>query len=143
MHRVLTGGGRIGISVWQSLDRHPFYQTLHDVLQHQLGMSGVQDIFELGNADELGTLLADAGCDNVEIKPVSITARFPDPQVFLAGEIDLDTAAIPSMQHLDAQARQAIVAAISKDMEAPLRMEGDHNVIPFHAHIALARRPLK
>jgi hypothetical protein len=106
-------------------------------------MSGVQDIFELGNADELGTLLADAGCDNVEIKPVSITARFPDPQVFLAGEIDLDTAAIPSMQHLDAQAGQAIVAAISKDMEAPLRMEGDHNVIPFHAHIALARRPLK
>ncbi len=45
------------------------------------------------------------------------------------------------MQHLDAQARQTITAAIRQDMEAPLRevTEGDHVVIPFHAHIARAR----
>ena len=29
-------------------------------------------------------------------------ARFPDPAGFLAGEIEVDTAAIPSMQALDA-----------------------------------------
>ena len=69
-------------------------------------------------------------------------ARFPDPEGFLAGEIDVDTAAIPSMQHLDAQARQAITAAIHDDMKAALRevTEDDHIVIQFHAQIASAVR---
>jgi hypothetical protein len=42
------------LSVWQSLDRHPFYQALHDASQRRLGMSGVQGVFSLGDADELG-----------------------------------------------------------------------------------------
>lgn len=28
MRRVIPGSGRVLISVWQGLDRHPFYQTL-------------------------------------------------------------------------------------------------------------------
>jgi hypothetical protein len=68
------------------------------------------------------------------------TARFPNPDGFLAGEIDVDTAAIPSMQQLDQRAREEIVAAITADMKSPL--EGvtidDHVVIPFHANIATA-----
>jgi hypothetical protein len=54
----------------------------------------------------------------------------------------LDTAAIPSMQHLDSQARQAIVAAIAADMKAPLKevTHDDQVVIPFHAHMVSAWR---
>lgn len=142
MQRVLTKGGRVSLSVWQGLKRHPFYQTLDEVIQQRLGMSGVQDIFALGDADELRTLLTEAGFEHVGIEPVSLTARFPDPEGFLAGEIEVDTAAIPSMQHLDTQARQALTAAIREDMEAPLHevTEDDHVVLPFHAHIARAER---
>ena len=50
-----------------------------------------------------------------------MTALFPDPEGFFAGEIDVDMAAIPSMQHLDAQPRLAITAAIHDDMNAALR----------------------
>lgn len=141
--RVLRNGGRVLLSVWQGLDRHPFYQTLHDVILKRLGMSGVQDIFALGDAGGLQTLLTNAGFRRVEIKPVSMTARFPDPAGFLAGEIDVDTAAIPSMQHLDAKARQAITATIGEDMEPALQAVTEHNhvVIPFHAYIACAERP--
>ncbi len=105
-------------------------------------MSGVQEIFALGDAGELRMLLTDAGFQRVEIEPVSMTARFPGPEGFLAGEIDMDTAAIPSMQHLDAQERKAITAAIREDMEASLRevTEDDHVVILFHAQIASAER---
>jgi ubiquinone/menaquinone biosynthesis C-methylase UbiE len=56
MRRVVTGNGRVLVSVWQGLDRHPFYQTLHNVIQQRLGMSALQDIFALGNADELRAL---------------------------------------------------------------------------------------
>jgi SAM-dependent methyltransferase len=142
MRRVVTGNGRVLVSVWQGLDRHPFYQTLHNVIQQRLGMSALQDIFALGNADELRALAVGAGFQRVEIAPTSMTARFPNPDGFLAGEIDVDTAAIPSMQHLDAQARQAIVAAITADIESPLKevTHDNHVVIPFHAHIVSAWR---
>jgi len=71
-----------------------------------------------------------------------MTARFPNPEGFLAGEIDVDTAAIPSMQHLDAQARKAVTEGLREDMEAPPKAvtENGHVVLTFHAHVASARR---
>src|SRR5262245_34627178 len=112
MRRVVTEDGRVLVSVWESLDRHPFYQTLHKVIQERLGLSALQDIFALGIGDELRALAVDAGFHRVETEPFSLTARFPNPDAFIGGEIEVDTAAIPSMQHLDAHAREAIVAAI-------------------------------
>jgi ubiquinone/menaquinone biosynthesis C-methylase UbiE len=142
MYRVLAPGGRLAFSVFQSIKRHPFYVTLDDVIVRRLGMSGVGDIFALGDAGELRTLLAEAGFQNVQVEEVSKTARFPDPEGFLAGEIAVDTAAIPSMQHLDAQARQALIAAISEEMAGPLReiTEGDYVVLPFHVYVVIASR---
>ena len=78
----------------------------------------------------------------MEIQPISLTARFPNPDGFLAGEIEVDTAAIPSMQHLDSAAREAIVATIAADMKSPLEevTHDDHVVIPLHALVAAAWR---
>ena len=53
MRRVVNGSGRVLISAWQGLDRHPFYQTLHNVIQQRLGVSALQEIFALGDADAL------------------------------------------------------------------------------------------
>lgn len=140
MRRVLSDGGRVALAVWQGLDRHPFYQALHEVIERRLGMSGVQDIFGLGDADELRALLTEVGFRRVVIDPLSMTARFPAPDEFLIREIDVDTAAIPSMQHLNAQARSDVARAIRDEMAPMLRRhtENDHVVIAFHAHVALA-----
>jgi len=137
MRRVVTQSGRVLITVWQGLDRHPFYQTLHRVIQRRAGISALQDIFALGNPDDLRQLAMAAGFRKVDITPFSITARFPNPDQFIAGEIEVDTASIPSMQHLEPPARKAIVAAIIKDMESPLRNVtfDDNVVIPFSGHL--------
>ncbi len=142
MRRVLADGGEIWLSVWQGLARHPFYRTLDEVIERRLGTSALRAIFALGDVDELRRLVTDAGFEGVDVEPTSMTARFPHPEAFLAGEIDVDTAAIPSMQHLDAEGRHTIVAAISEDMAEPLRdiTHADHVVIPFHALIAHGRR---
>lgn len=142
MHRVLRDDGRAAISVWQALDRHPFYRRLHEVIHERLEILSVQEIFALGNADALRSLVTSGGFGRVEIMPVSMTARFPEPETFLAGEIDVDTAAIPAMQHLDATAREEVTAAIRDDMADALAevTEGDHVVLPFHAFIALGYR---
>ena len=57
MRRVVTARRpRFNASVWQSLDPHPFYETLDKVIQQRLGMSALRDIFTLGSADELRAL---------------------------------------------------------------------------------------
>jgi ubiquinone/menaquinone biosynthesis C-methylase UbiE len=142
MHRVLDGDGRLGISVWQEIERHPFYETLHDVIRWHLGSSGVRDIFALGDAESLRTLVAEAGFHTISIRSMSMTARFPDPEGFLAGEIEVDTASVPAMQDLTPVGRETLVAQIRDDMSAALAgvTEGDHVVLPFHAHIVSAYR---
>jgi len=142
MHRVLRRGGRVVMSVWQGLDRHPFYQTLHDVSSRLLGKSAVQTVFSLGDSDELRKLLADAGFQQIEIEPLSIMARFPNAEEFLAWESDVDPAACPKLQNLDTASQQAILAALHQEMQAPLRevMQGDQVVFRSYAHIVYARR---
>jgi ubiquinone/menaquinone biosynthesis C-methylase UbiE len=137
MRRVLRAGGRVVLSVWQGLDRHPFYQTLHDVSQRRLGRSAVQHVFSLGDFDELHRIVTAVGFQHVEIEPMSITARFPNPEEFLAWEINVNPAAIPSLQHLDDQSQQAMMDSIRGEMEEALReaTEEGHVVIPFHVYI--------
>lgn len=142
IHRVLTNDGRFVFSVWQGMNRHPFYEKLHNVIQKRFGMSGVETIFELGNAETILTMLNNAGFRDIKVETVSMIARFPDPQEFIAGEIDVDTACIPSMQHLDKRERQKITSEIRDEMAAALQEVTDQNhvVILFHAHIVLAER---
>jgi ubiquinone/menaquinone biosynthesis C-methylase UbiE len=85
MRRVITKSGRVLISVWQGLDRHPFYQTLHNVIKQRLGMSALQQIFALGDAHALRGLALAAGFRIVEIKPFSLTA-FQTPTPLLTGK---------------------------------------------------------
>lgn len=142
MRRVLIPGGRVALSVFQGIDRHPFYQVLDDAIERHLGMSAVGEIFALGDADALGASLTRAGFRDVVVEPFPITASFPNPDAFLAGEIDVDTAAIPSMQSLDPAARRELVTAIEQDMAEPLRAVtvGDAVHLPFHVLIARAHR---
>jgi ubiquinone/menaquinone biosynthesis C-methylase UbiE len=142
MRRVLTDHGRAVLSVWQGLDRHPFYRVLDRAIERHLGTSGVRDIFALGEAAELRDRVTKAGFRHAEIEPFSLVARFPDPDGFLAGEIDVDTAAIPVMQHLDVAARASLTARIRSEMAEALRSVtvGDHVQLPFHAHVVRASR---
>ncbi|HYI52284.1 MAG TPA: class I SAM-dependent methyltransferase [Microbacterium sp.] len=142
MHRVLKSDGRVVLSVWQSLDRHPFSQTLHDASSRRLGKSSVGAVFSLGDPDELRRLLTEAGFQDVEIEPLSITARSSNPPEFLAWEIDVDPAETPALQDLDGESRQAILATLHEEMQTALRevMQGGEVVMPSHALIARARR---
>jgi hypothetical protein len=112
------------------------------VIQKRAGVSALLDVFSLDSPSELRELATAAGFQRVEVTPVSMIGRFPNPAGFLAGEIDVDTAAIPSMQHLDAGARQEIVAAIAEDMRSSLAevTRDDHVVIQFYAHLVRASR---
>lgn len=142
MHRVLRKGGRLVLSVWQGLDRHPFYQTLHDVSLRHFGKSSVGAVFSLGDADQIHKLLTDSGFGRIEVEHASVMAQFPQPEEFLAWEIDINPDEAPALQHLDNKAQQAIMAATRQDMQSPLEevMQENQVVLPFYAHVVRARR---
>ncbi len=142
MYRVLRKDGRVVLSVWQGLAQHPFYQTLHDVSLRHFGKSSVETVFSLGNADQLRELLSGSGFRQVAIEHLSITALFLQPEEFLAWEMDINPADAPALRNLDKEAQQAILAAARQDMQSPLEevMHQNQVVLPFHAHIAQARK---
>ena len=142
MRRVLAEDGRLACSVFQGIERHPFYVALDAAIARRLGESAVGAIFALGDVDALRAEVVLAGYRDVTIEPFSLVSRFPNPEAFLAGEIDVDTAAIPAMQGLDPGARRDLAAAIAEEMTAPLRAAtaGDEVRIEFHAQIVHARR---
>jgi ubiquinone/menaquinone biosynthesis C-methylase UbiE len=61
MHRVLTPRGRLVLSTWQTLDRHPFHQAVHEATLAGLGVSTVASVFSLGEPDQLRAMVQDAG----------------------------------------------------------------------------------
>src|SRR5262245_38030 len=142
MRRVLADRGRAVLSVWQKLDRHPFYEALDRAIERELGASSVRQIFALGDTVALHESVARAGFSRVEVEAFSLVARFPDPDAFLAGEIDVDTAAIPAMQHLDTVARKDLTARIQTEMAGALRsvIVDGHVELPFHAYTVRANR---
>jgi SAM-dependent methyltransferase len=142
MRRVLAPDGRMALSVFQGIARHPFYVALDAAIARQLGMSAVRDIFALGDAEVLGASLTRAGFRDVAIAPFSLTAHLGPPAMFLAGEIEIDTASLPAMHGLAPAARRELVNAIAGEMAEPLRAvtDGGEVIITFHACIAQAHR---
>jgi SAM-dependent methyltransferase len=139
MRRVLAPGGRVALSVFQAIERHPFYVALEQAIERQLGTSTVAAIFALGDADALGESLALAGFRDIVIEPQSLKAHMGPPDMFLAGEIELDAAAIPAMQGLDLAARRELTAAIAAEMAKPLQEVTDSGEVVMEFHTLIVR----
>jgi SAM-dependent methyltransferase len=142
LRRVLRPGGRVVVSVQQPIETRPFDLRLDAVLQAQLGVAAVRQIYALSNTEELRTLLAGAGLHDITITLVAFPTRYPDPVQYLRLRLTSVIAAIPSLQQLDDQGREELVAAIGQEMAQPLReyTVGDEIVMPSGVQIAHASR---
>jgi hypothetical protein len=85
MRRVLTLDGRVAISVWQKLGRHPLYEALFGATARHLGIPiSIIDIsFSLGDAEELRAFLENAGFQRITVTPQSLEIRLPSPELFV------------------------------------------------------------
>jgi len=83
-----------------------------------------------------------AGFTQVTVETRSQTARFPNPRRFVALEVDVIAAAVPSMQRYATIQRGRLAAELAGELEGPIRAvtADGQMVIPFHAHIATAAR---
>lgn len=140
MHRVLRPGGRVALSVWQSLDHNPIYDAMNDVVRRHLGTPAFAQAFS-GDAEELEALLSVAGFDDVAIEPVTMTLPFPSPDRYVHSSLLGAAAVLPAFQELGEAGRAAMMEAVQRELAGELRpyIHGDEIHVPLAAYVALAR----
>jgi SAM-dependent methyltransferase len=86
IRRVLVPGGRLSVEVWGRLGRNPGFAALAGSLERRSGVlaaSAVHWLFSLSEPDDVRALLAAAGFDDIRLRTVALTARFPSVAGFL------------------------------------------------------------
>ena len=145
MRRVLQNGGRVVISVWQALQRHPVYEALFEATARHLGaaVSTLDVSFSLSDPEELRRVLNDAGFERIAITPWSLEVHVPTPERFVQLTVLGAATSIPAFARLDTAARSALVDAVTGETQAVAERYRDGNTLTFSmfTHIAVAYAP--
>jgi ubiquinone/menaquinone biosynthesis C-methylase UbiE len=90
MLRVLRRGGRLAVTVWDSLDNTPGYAAVTELLQRLFGdrvADALRAPFSPGDRQALRALFADADIPEAEIMTLNGTARFNSIRSWITTEI--------------------------------------------------------
>jgi ubiquinone/menaquinone biosynthesis C-methylase UbiE len=142
MRRVLMPEGRVAISVWQTLARHPVYEALFKATARHLGarMSAVDVSFSFGDPEQLRAVLRNGGFDRIDIVPRSLDISLQSPALFVQLTVRGAATSVPAFARLDPRAQAALVKAVSGEMEPIIGRyrRGDELTLPMHTNIAIA-----
>src|SRR5215468_4532949 len=78
-------------------------------------ISTVDVSFALWDAEELRTLLSDAGLQRIAMTPRSLMMHLPAPERFVQFTVLGAATSIPTVAHVDVAARAALVAAVTSE----------------------------
>jgi SAM-dependent methyltransferase len=137
MRRVLRPGGRLAASVWSAIEASPGMAALVSALEQHVGVEAANNRrapFALGDADELGGLLAVAGFRDVQVRTLVETARFRSPEALV--EAQLAATPLSTLGALNDEVRRIV----ARDVRAALRpyLHGRDLAVPMEAHVVLA-----
>ncbi len=139
MLRVLVPGGRVAITTWRGLDRHPFHAAFDRAVRRRLNSSAIQAAFSLGDPIAVAMLLQDAGFRDVSVEQVSIEANYGKPDWFIERQVAAAVAAMPEWQRLPATERATLSDAIREDITEPMAQATFGDSLRLQVHSVLAR----
>jgi hypothetical protein len=140
MHRVLAPGGRLAISVLRPIAYNAGWGALADALDRHAGPEAgamMRSPFPDWDAAELLELVTSAGFEDVSVRIVVASARYPSPAELVRWEAASSPLAGP-LGALDAEKRAALI----RDVTAAVRDRTDDDglVFPQETHVVQARR---
>lgn len=140
--RVLDDGGRMVLSVWQPLDRHPVYRALLEAEARYLG-ADVEDVatpFVFGDEERVRSTLVTAGFGSVQVEEDTLDVGFHDPETFVTLTVMAGAAVLPDMAIDDPGEREALIGAIRRDAEDVLERHrnGEWLTFPMPNYMATA-----
>jgi SAM-dependent methyltransferase len=140
MWRVLRPGGRLVISVWESLDNNPVYADLVAIAKHRINEESGNSLampFALGQEGKLKSILSDAGINSVSVESHSGRARFPSLEDFVSTEIK----AWVLGDDVDDDKIDAVVADAKIKLDSYTGEDDDNSIdFPFDAILAKATK---
>jgi ubiquinone/menaquinone biosynthesis C-methylase UbiE len=140
MARVMVPGGQLALSVWRSLERHPFFIALVDALASHLGedsTSALRAAFSLTEREELRALVSAAGFRDVHVRLEVQMSRYPSIEDFVRGYV----VATPMAGEIAAMA-EADQTRMFQDVVEALRDYRDDGGLaaPMECHVVTARK---
>jgi ubiquinone/menaquinone biosynthesis C-methylase UbiE len=143
MRRVLRPGGRLALSVFSAIEDTAVAAALADALDRHVGhgASAVKRAeHSLAGTDELRRLAADAGFREAEVQRVPKTIRFPSARLYARIQLTA-TPMAGTVAGSDAEAREALVDAIARDIAAALGGDIDGELVsPTQTNVLTARK---
>jgi ubiquinone/menaquinone biosynthesis C-methylase UbiE len=140
MHRVLSPGGRIVVSVWGPIERSPGFAVLAEALTRhvdpQAGGLLASGPFSLTDANELRTLVASASFQDIAIRRASKTLRYASVEEFALGYMS-GSALAGVVGDMDESARAALLAEVGAKLalaidDQGLRFSIETNIVTAH-----------
>ena len=140
MHRVLTPGGRVGLSVWRSLDYHPAYVVLADALEQHVGADAgemMRSPFPEWDANTLRTFFQDGGFDDVSVTIEIGSMRYPSVEEFVRRE----AASSPFAESIAAVEQQVQDELVREVGDALYAYTDDNGIVsPMETYVVTADR---
>lgn len=138
MTRVLGHEGRVGLSVWRSIEHSPAYAPLAGAVERYAGVEAgniVRSAFGAWEREDLRTLVTEAGFHSVHVGIGIGTARYPSPAEFLRRE-----AAGSTLEGALKNLGEADLAALVEDLAAGLQgcTDDDGIVFPMETYLVIA-----
>jgi len=123
MRRVTRPGGKVVVTVWDSLQRTPGYLAMTRLLDRQFGRDVARALeapFVLGEESLMAALFEDAGMEGAEFKRLPVTARFPSLEAWLHTDIRGWTFS----DQVDDAGFQRVLAAAKQELAHFVREDG-------------------
>lgn len=138
MWRVLKPGGRLVISVWESLQENPAYADLVRIAARRIGDAAGESLawpFALGDKGKLSEICLSAGVTDIAVIPYMGRAKFPSVNGFVKTEIE-------SWVLADSVNEAALNAVLEDSRTALAQYCNDSGAIdiPFNALVAAATK---
>jgi SAM-dependent methyltransferase len=144
MYRVLRPGGRVALSVWRSLEHNPASQLIWEAIARHLNTTTaiLLPSFTLGDVGELHALLEPAGFADPTVTARSCTVREPRSPQLIARLLGSAAGVVPACAALGTAERAALAQAVEREVGPALQpyVEGDEQLYPMSAHVAVARK---
>jgi len=119
MLRVLVPGGRVVISVNQSLAHNALYNVFNQAFVQHLGAPALAGPFAFGDDQQLYALLVEAGFTQAAVDVVSLPIHAESREAFVRSTVYGSAAVVPALAQLDDAARTTLIEKVIDAMKDP------------------------
>ncbi len=141
IRRILVPGGRIGLSVWGSLEENPYFLAVEVAIRRHVSdaaASGLRNPHTLADPEEVRATITKSGFEDVDVCPTVTYVCTPPAREFLPGHLS----ALPVAGEIAALPESAR-AALIEDLCTALNPYADEDGLrlPGVVHMITARAP--